>query len=278
MSGEEIGSIRLAIFGGLLIVLLQFEAAFPRRRPVRQGWRRRVSNLLLAAINTVVVRLVPPLSAVVAAGWASSRGWGLLAWIDLPPVAETIVVVVLLDLLIFVQHLASHRIPALWSFHKVHHADIDLDVTSALRFHPGEIVVSAGLKTIAAVLLGASAEAILLFEVLLNGVAMFNHANLAIPAPVDLMMRIVVVTPDMHRIHHSFERGESDTNFGFNLPWWDWLFGTYLAAPAAPQQTLPLGVAEEPHPDQTGSLPYMLAMPFRTGGPANSNTNDQAAA
>ena len=255
---------RLGIFFGVLVVMSLGESLAPRRqRTVRQG-RRSLNNLLLVLVNTIVVRLVPILSAVGAATWAERQGIGLLHGVDGPVWLEMVVVVFLFDLLIYGQHVVSHHVPMLWRFHQVHHADLDLDATSGLRFHPVEIALSMGVKSIAAVLLGATAEAIVVFEIILNATAVFNHSNLRLPLWLDRWLRRVIVTPDMHRVHHSILMEETNSNYGFSCPWWDRLFGTYRDQPEADHATIELGIASKRSEEETVTLGAMLNMPFLT--------------
>ncbi|MGE0608977.1 MAG: sterol desaturase family protein [Pirellulales bacterium] len=255
-------SIRLAAFIGVLAVMALWESLVPRRARVASRWRRSVGNLLLGFLGALVVRVLPFLSAVAAASWAARQGVGLLNRIDAPAWAEIILAMLALDLVIYGQHVATHRWRFLWRFHKVHHADLDLDATSGLRFHPVEILFSMCLKIVAVVLLGAAAKAVVLFEVGLNAAAMFNHANIRLPSPIDRGLRWIVVTPDMHRVHHSILREETDRNFGFNLPWWDWLFGTYQAQPRDPHEHLTLGLPALRTEEETVPCGVLLAMPF----------------
>ena len=260
MSSEPV--IRVAFFLGIFIVVAVWEAMAPRRKrqlPRRARWP---ANLGIVALNTALVRLLLPTTAVAFALLGEQRGWGLLNNIDLPRWAAVVLAVVALDLAIYLQHVLFHAVPALWRLHRMHHADLDIDVTTGARFHPIEIAASMILKlgTIAA--LGAPAEAVLVFEVLLNGTAMFNHANLRLPSGLDRVLRWIVVTPDMHRVHHSIVRQETNSNFGFNLPWWDRLFGTYRAQPAAGHEAMTIGI-EQFRSSREQRLDRMLTQPFR---------------
>jgi len=226
------GAIRLGVFLGVLGVLVALERWRPWAQPRPLGWRRWLGNFGLAAIATVALKLLLPVAAIGAAVWAEAQGFGLLHWLALPGWAAIPVAFVLLDLLIYWQHRITHAVPLLWRLHRVHHADPELDVSSALRFHPVEIVGSMLLKMAAVVALGAPPVAVLAFEIALNATAMFNHAAIALPPRLAGALAWVVVTPDMHRIHHSERPAETDSCFGFCLPWWDWLFGTWREAPA----------------------------------------------
>jgi sterol desaturase/sphingolipid hydroxylase (fatty acid hydroxylase superfamily) len=200
--------------------------------------------------------------------FAQAQGWGLFNTYAVPAWAAIAASIVALDLAIYLQHVLFHAVPALWRLHRVHHADLDFDVTTGARFHPLEIVLSMLIKFAAIAVLGAPAVAVLVFEVLLNALAMFNHANVRIPAPIDRALRVVLVTPDMHRVHHSIEGDETDSNFGFNLSLWDRLFGTYRAGPRAGHEAMTIGIREFRDPGQCATLPGMLAIPFRGAAPA----------
>jgi sterol desaturase/sphingolipid hydroxylase (fatty acid hydroxylase superfamily) len=235
--------IRLCAFLGVLAALVLAERAFPRGVTRPLGWRRWPANLAMPAVGAVLVRLVAPAGAVGAALWAEGQGLGLFRLAGLPYAAALVASVLLLDLVVYLQHRVFHHLPVLWRLHRVHHADPELDASTGLRFHPVEILLSLALKAAVVVALGAPAEAVLAFEVLLNATSMFNHADLRIPPRVERWLRLVVVTPDMHRTHHSERREETDSCFGFCLPWWDRLFGTYLPAPAAGLDHAVIGVA-----------------------------------
>jgi sterol desaturase/sphingolipid hydroxylase (fatty acid hydroxylase superfamily) len=225
--------IRLGVFVCALGLLLVLEGRLPWRRRGPLGMRRWLPNFGLAALGSALVRLAVPAAAVGAAAWAEARGVGLLPVLGAPTWVAVPASMVALDLLIYWQHRWTHTVPALWRLHRVHHADPELDATTGLRFHPVEILLSMGLKMAAVVALGAPAVAVLAFEVVLNATAMFNHAAISLPARLERWLRLVVVTPEMHRTHHSEVRAETDSCYGFCLPWWDRLFGSYRAAPAA---------------------------------------------
>ncbi len=260
MEGEAV--IRLAVFAGLFLALAGWELWSPRRRLVASKPRRWVTNWAVSILDAVLVRLVFGAAAVGAALDAGSRGWGLLNGLDWPLWAEALIAFLVLDFLIWGQHLVMHKVPLLWRLHRVHHADRDVDVTTAIRFHPIEIALSMVLKIGAVYALGAPVLGVLIFEVVLNGAAMFNHANVTIPPRVDRWLRLVVVTPDMHRVHHSTDRVEHDSNYGFNLAIWDRLFRTYTAQPRGGHQGMRTGLSEC-QDDRPTRLGWTLSFPFR---------------
>ena len=239
-----------------------WERLAPRRQLTVRKRPRWASHLSLVVLNTIVTRLVVPITAVAAAVVAESRGWGLLHRVEWPEWLEVLLAVLAFDLAIYLQHVLFHRVPFLWRLHLVHHADIDLDVTTGLRFHTLEILLSALIKLAVVIVLGPQAVAVVVFEVLLNATSMFNHSNVKLPERVDPLLRWIIVTPDMHRVHHSILRAETNSNFGFNLPWWDRLLGTYTAQPATPHETMTLGLAHLRDELQVERLPGMLALPF----------------
>jgi sterol desaturase/sphingolipid hydroxylase (fatty acid hydroxylase superfamily) len=259
-------ALRLAAFFGVFALIALWEAACPRRERLHPRRVRWAANLGLVILNSVVLRLVFPMAAVAFATLAAERGWGLLNALALSDWATLIVAVLALDFAIYLQHVMFHAVPALWRLHRVHHADPDYDVTTGARFHPIEIVLSMLIKFAVIAVLGAPAAAVLVFEVLLNATAMFNHGNLKLPAGVDRILRRFIVTPDMHRIHHSMEVAEANSNFGFNLPWWDRLFGTYRAQARLPQESLAIGVEGLTGDPRCVRLTGMLALPFIGAG------------
>lgn len=210
-----------------------WEILSPRRKLTVTKSPRWMSNLGLVALNTIAMRLLVPITAVAAAMFAESRGWGLFYLVDWPFWLELVLAILVFDLAIYLQHVMFHAVPVLWRLHMVHHADLDFDVSTGLRFHTLEIALSALIKLAVVVVLGPPALGVILFEVLLNATSMFNHSNIAIPLWLDRILRWFVVTPDMHRVHHSVIRHETNSNFGFNLPWWDFLLGTYRDQPSA---------------------------------------------
>ncbi|MBF0283755.1 MAG: sterol desaturase family protein [Magnetococcales bacterium] len=263
MSMDHESLWRLGIFFGVLAGVAAWEAAAPRRRRVLPRQARWPANLALVALDTLLVRLIFPLTAVGLALLGRERGWGMLNQFDWPEWTEILLAVVLLDLVIYLQHAAFHALPVLWRLHMVHHADLDVDVTTGLRFHPLEMVISMVIKLAAVHALGASPEAVLIFDVLLNAMAMFNHGNLRLPEAVDRTLRWIVVTPDMHRSHHSHLAPETNMNFGFNLSWWDRLFGTYWPRPAEGHEAMEIGLEHQREPEKCQPLIAMLLMPLR---------------
>jgi sterol desaturase/sphingolipid hydroxylase (fatty acid hydroxylase superfamily) len=221
-----------------------------------------VNNLGLVFVNSFLLRILAPVGAVGVAAFAQSRQWGLFHVVSTPDWLAVLLSVVLLDLAIYLQHVMFHAIPILWRLHMVHHADLDFDVTTGLRFHTVEILLSLGIKAAAILLLGAPAAAVLIFEVLLNATSMFNHSNVRMPLGLDRAVRLFVVTPDMHRVHHSVIERETNSNFGFSIPWWDRLFGTYRDQPAEGHTDMTIGLLQFRSERQVERLQWMLALPF----------------
>jgi sterol desaturase/sphingolipid hydroxylase (fatty acid hydroxylase superfamily) len=261
-------TIRLSAFLGVLVGMGIWEAAAPRRKSVASKPARWLSNLALVAINTIAIRLVLTLGAVGIAAEAQGRQWGLLNQVAWPAWLEVVLAVFALDLAIYLQHVLFHSVPALWRLHLVHHADLDIDVSTGVRFHTLEIVLSLGIKAAAIVLLGAAPLAVLVFEVLLNATSMFSHSNIRMPLWLDHLLRLVVVTPDMHRVHHSTIRRETNSNYGFNLPWWDYLLGTYRAQPKQGHEAMQIGLNHVP-PKHAVGLHWLLALPVMVKGDEN---------
>ena len=253
--------IRLVAFGGVFALMAAWEIFVPRREQRIGRGRRWPSNIGVVALDAMLVRLLFPVTAVGVALLAEARGWGLFVALDLPQWASIVLGVVLLDLAIYLQHVLFHAVPTLWRLHRMHHADLEFDVTTGIRFHPIEILLSMGIKLGVVAALGVPAVAVLIFEVLLNATSMFNHANVHIPENVDRILRFLVVTPDMHRVHHSIVRRETNSNFGFNLPWWDRLFGTYRDQPAAGHDGMTIGIEQFRDPREL-RLDRMLIQPF----------------
>ena len=254
--------IRLGCFLGVLLLMVLWEVLAPRRPQAVGRLLRWPNNLGLVVLDTVIVRLLFPLAAVGVAFFADAKGWGLFNLVHLPDWVAILAAVLLLDLTIYGQHVTFHAVPWLWRLHRMHHADLEFDVTTGLRFHPGEIVLSMLIKLAAVLVLGAPPLAVLVFEVVLNATSMFNHGNVRLPSRLDRGLRLVIVTPEMHRVHHSIDRRETDSNFGFNLPWWDRLFGTYRAQPALGHTRMVLGIDRFRDPRELW-LHRMLVQPLR---------------
>ncbi|WP_296806087.1 sterol desaturase family protein [Thiocapsa sp.] len=255
-------TIRLAFFFGIFALMAIWEVRAPRRARALTRLQRWTSNLGLVVLNTVVLRILFPAAAVGMAVFTSAQGWGLLNAIDIPGWLAVLLAVVVLDFVVWVQHVLFHAVPALWRLHRVHHADLDYDLTTGARFHPIEIVLSMLIKFAAIAALGPPVVAVILFEVILNGMAMFNHANVRLPLGVDRVLRWFVVTPDMHRVHHSIEDDETNSNFGFNLSWWDRLLGTYRDQPRAGHEGMTIGIRDHRDPRRVDRLDGMLVLPF----------------
>ncbi|MGQ0810551.1 MAG: sterol desaturase family protein [Nitrospiraceae bacterium] len=253
--------IRLVAFLGVLGLMAAWEVLAPRRRLATSKLRRWAANCSVVALNAVIIRVLFGAGAIGMAVLAVEHGWGVLSSLSWPPWLKGILAVIALDLLLYLQHVLFHAVPAFWRFHMMHHADLDCDVTTGVRFHPIEVAISMVFKLAAIVVIGASPAAVLTFEALLNVTSMFNHSNVLMPAAVDRILRWFLVTPDMHRIHHSTFPSETNTNFGFNLPWWDRLLGTYRAAPAGGHEGMTLGLEQFRDPARL-SLPGMLLLPF----------------
>ena len=261
---EHEATIRLAIFLGLFALFAGLEAYAPRRARTQPRRTRWATNWAITILNTVTLRalaIAMPLLAVGAAIDAGQNGWGLLNRLDGPAWLEITVAVLFFDFAIWAQHLVTHKVPLLWRLHQVHHADRDIDVTTAIRFHPVEIALSMLLKIGLVYLIGPAALAIILFEIILNGTAMFNHANMALPLWLDRPLRLVLVTPDMHRVHHSVHRAEHDSNYGFALSIWDRMFGTYVPQPEAGHGSMEIGLRWRD--DRPSRLAWSLLLPFR---------------
>lgn len=256
--------IRFSIFAGLFALFAVIEALIPRRARTQPRSTRWVTNWAIVLLDTLTLRLLAvalPLLAVGAAIDAGNQGWGLMNQMDFPFWVKVLATVLIFDFTIWLQHLITHKIPILWRIHRVHHADRDIDVTTAIRFHPVEIVLSMLLKIGLVYLLGPPAVGIIAFEIILNGTAMFNHANIKLPQPVDSVLRKFLVTPDMHRVHHSDRRKEHDSNYGFALSIWDRMFRTYVAQPQKGHEDMTIGL--EWQDDRPSRLGWSLALPFK---------------
>jgi sterol desaturase/sphingolipid hydroxylase (fatty acid hydroxylase superfamily) len=254
--------LRMAAFGGIFAVMAIWEVFGPRRKqPIGRGWRWP-NNLGVVLVDVLLVRILFPSTAVGLALVAETRGFGLFNAILLPAWFAVTASVILLDFAIYLQHVLFHAVPALWRMHRMHHADLELDVTTGLRFHPIEILLSMVIKLAVVAALGTPAIAVLIFEVLLNATSMFNHSNVRIRFGLDRVLRWLIVTPDMHRVHHSILSQETNSNFGFNLPWWDRIFGTYRAQPEAGHEAMTIGIEQFRDRRELG-LDRMLLQPFR---------------
>jgi len=263
---ENEPAIRVAVFFGILILMALWELAAPRRRVEIPRLVRWSNNLGLVVLDSLLVRFVFPVVAVGLAVIAQENGWGLLNQFSIPVWIATVLAVLVLDFAIYLQHVLFHAVPILWRLHRVHHADLEFDVTTGVRFHPIEIIISMAIKLLLVLVLGPSAIAVLIFEILLNGTALFNHSNVRLPPRLDAAMRLFIVTPDMHRVHHSILPSETNSNFGFNLPWWDRMLGTYLAQPSAGHAGMTIGI-EQFRTRRDLWMDRMLFQPFR--GPAS---------
>lgn len=254
--------IRLGFFFGVLALMAGGEMLAPRRTPTLSRLARWPANLGLVFLNSIILRLLFPAAAVGLAFLATEQGWGFLNLYEIPFVLAVVLTVLVLDFVIYLQHVMFHAVPVLWRLHRVHHADLDFDVTTGARFHPIEIVLSMLIKFAAIMVLGPPVIGVVIFEVLLNATSMFNHSNIRLPLGLDRLLRWIVVTPDMHRVHHSVEDDEANSNFGFNLPWWDRLFGTYREQPARGHIDMEIGQTDWRRAEDCVSLWGMLRIPF----------------
>jgi len=259
---EHEAAIRLAFFAGVFAIMGVWELAAPKRALALPRSGRWPGNVALVVLDALALRIVFPGAAVGMAVLAEERRWGLLRYFECPEPLAFVLSVLALDLVIYLQHVMFHAVPLLWRLHRVHHADLGFDVTTGTRFHPLEILLSMGLKGFVIAALGPPPVAVLVFEVLLNATSMFNHGNVRIPGRIDRVLRRFVVTPDMHRVHHSIEEDETNSNFGFNLPWWDRLFGTYREAPRVPHEDLAIGIRGLREPAEVARFSAMLRLPF----------------
>ncbi len=254
--------IRLGFFFGVFSVMALWEVAAPRRVLTVSKAVRWANNLGLVFFNSFILRLIFPAAAVGMAAFASEQGWGIFNYYDVSPVTAVVASVVAMDFIIYLQHIMVHAVPVLWRLHRVHHADLDFDVTTGARFHPIEIFLSMLIKFATIAVLGPPVVAVVIFEVVLNATAMFNHSNVRLPLGLDRVLRRVVVTPDMHRVHHSVEDDEANSNFGFSLPWWDRMFGTYRDQPRAGHENMSIGIHTYRDPKLVSWLHGMLWLPF----------------
>jgi sterol desaturase/sphingolipid hydroxylase (fatty acid hydroxylase superfamily) len=259
--GLSEAAIRLAVFLGIFCIVAVWELSASRRRLEHKKSSRWIANLSIVAIGALLVRAAGPLMPVAVAAVARDRHWGLINYFELPAWIGIIAALIVLDCAIYLQHVMFHTLPLLWRIHLVHHADLDIDTTTGLRFHPIEIIISMFIKVFVVLLLGADPIAVIIFESVLNGTSLFNHGNVRIPRGFDRVLRLLVVTPDMHRVHHSVVIRETNSNFGFNFPWWDRLFGTYRDQPQAGHEGMTIGLSQYrrfmPH-----YLRWALILPF----------------
>jgi sterol desaturase/sphingolipid hydroxylase (fatty acid hydroxylase superfamily) len=264
--GQSDGLIRLAVFASVFLLMALTELLWPKRKLLVSKRKRWLTNLGISAVGTLLLRLMAalavPIAAIAAAFYAQAHQVGLLNTVAWPDWIKIVVALLVLDLAIWAQHLASHKVTLFWRLHQVHHADRDIDVTTAVRFHPIEIGLSMLWKIVVVALIGASPLAVFLFEVVLNACAMFNHANIALPTGLDRYLRLFLVTPDMHRVHHSVLHREHDSNYGFNLSVWDRLFRTYTPQPQAGHQGMTIGL--NPYQSESPTkFGWSLLLPFR---------------
>lgn len=256
-------AIRIGFFVSVFALVALWELVAPQRALTVSKAMRWSSNLGLVVLNTVLLRLMFPLAAVGMAAFGAANGWGLLNHFHVPFWLAVPLAVIAMDFVIWLQHVMVHAVPLLWRLHRVHHADPDYDLTTGARFHPIEIALSMLIKIATIAVLGPPVLAVVIFEVLLNAAAMFNHGNIRLPVGLDRVLRWIIVTPDMHRVHHSVEEDETNSNFGFNLPWWDRLFGTYREQARAGQLGMTIGIHGHTDPREVARLDGMLLMPFR---------------
>ncbi|MEM9635501.1 MAG: sterol desaturase family protein [Pseudomonadota bacterium] len=257
----DINQIRMACFAGIFLVMALLEAGLPRRELKSGRLKRWPTNWGFILLDALLVRLIFPIGGVGLALFAQERGWGLFGAVGWSGWVAGLITFLALDLAVWFQHLVSHKVPIFWRIHRVHHADSEMDATTALRFHPIEILLSFVWKGLVIVLLGGPVEAVLIFEIVLNASAVFGHANVRIPSKLDWLLRLLIVTPDMHRVHHSVIRRETDSNYGFYLSIWDRLFGTYVEAPEQGHKDMEIGLGPSLTP-KSHSFPFSLAIPF----------------
>ena len=255
-------AIRLSFFFGVFLMMALWEVIAPRRQLTQSKSVRWANNLGLVVLNTIILRLIFPAAAVGMAAFATKSGWGLFNHFTLPFPLAVFLSIIALDMIIYLQHVMVHAVPTLWRLHRVHHADLDYDVTTGARFHPLEIILSMLIKFAAIIVLGAPVLAVIVFEIILNAMAMFNHGNVRLPLRLDRVLRLLVVTPDMHRVHHSTEDNETNSNFGFNLSLWDRLFGTYINQPRKGHIGMDIGIHSYRDPKQAIWITGLLALPF----------------
>ncbi|MCK7458032.1 sterol desaturase family protein [Idiomarina aminovorans] len=260
---------RLIIFVGVLLIMVLWEFSSPKRQPRHSRKQRWPANLAIVAVDTVLLRIIAPVGLTGVALVAAENGWGLLNSINksgtgIPFWVAVVASIVVLDIVIYWQHRLFHRVPVLWRMHRVHHADPDFDVTTGLRFHPAEIVLSFIIKAVAVVALGAPALAVIVFEVILNACSLFNHGNVALPKPIERVARKVLITQELHRIHHSVEKEETNSNYGFSVSWWDHLFRSYTGKAKAGSDHIDIGLKEYRDSKVTTKLWGLLKIPFKS--------------
>jgi len=253
--------VRLGFFIAVLILMALWEISAPRRLLITSKMARWIANLGLVLIDSISVRLVFPTALMGVALLAQQRSWGLFNQLEMPYLVKVILGILILDFAIYLQHMMFHAVPLFWRLHMVHHSDMDFDVTTGVRFHPIEIILSMGIKMLVVILTGPPPLAVPIFEILLNGTSMFNHGNVRYSTAVDTILRLLVVTPEMHRVHHSNIRWETNCNFGFNFPWWDRLFGTYRPQPAKGHLEMTIGLDQYKEPQKL-TLPWLIVLPF----------------
>lgn len=253
--------IRLVVFFAVFALMAAWEVIAPRRGLTSPKGVRWLNNMAITFLNSALVRWVFPMSAVGMALLSRERGWGAFNYSEMSPWLTGTIAIVILDLTIYTQHFFFHKIPLFWRLHRMHHTDLDIDVTTGARFHPVEIMLSMGVKSAVVIILGAPAWSVLTFEGLLNATSMFSHSNILMNRRIDRILRMCIVTPDMHRVHHSVITKETDSNFGFNLPWWDRLFGTYRDQPVSGHDGMTIGLANY-RERKWLTLPWMLAVPL----------------
>ena len=254
--------VRMGFFFGMLLLIGLWEILAPKRALTVSKTVRWINNLGLVFFNTFLLRVLFPAAAVGLASLAAANGWGAFNYYEIPLWLTLTASVIIMDLVIYLQHVMVHAVPLLWRLHRVHHADLDYDVTTGSRFHPLEIIFSMLVKFAAILLLGPPVIAVIVFEIILNATAMFNHGNIGLPKSLDKILRLFLVTPDMHRVHHSVEDDEANSNFGFSLPWWDRIFGTYRDQPRGGHVDMTIGIHKYRDPKQVSWLPGMLNLPF----------------
>ena len=259
---ENEAQVRMSFFFGILIIMGLWELKKPRRKATLSKLSRWINNLGLIFFNSFVLKILLPLTSTAMAALALENNWGLFNIYEVTPFISTILFVIIMDLIIYLQHIMVHAVPLFWRIHRVHHADLDYDVTTGARFHTLEIILSMFIKLTAIVLLGPSIFAVILFEIILNVSAMFNHGNVGLPKTLDKVLRYIIVTPDMHRVHHSIEEDETNSNFGFNLTWWDKIFGTYKKEVRKGQLKMTIGLKNIRNPKKTNRIWGMIVLPF----------------